>query len=90
MTLDIMGSTRGHVMTNEMYSQWGVDLSVRRYFMQKRLQVALSVNDLFHTRNQSWMMNVKDVHLDKQADADTRKVMLTISYYCCPVKLKRT
>lgn len=88
MTLDIMGSTRGHVMTNEMYSQCGVDLSVRRYFMQKRLQVALSVNDLFHTRNQSWMMNVKDVHLDKQADADTRKVMLTISYTFNPKKSK--
>ncbi len=88
MTLDITGSTRGHVMTNELYSQWGIDLSVRRYFMQKRLQIALSANDIFHTRNQSWIMSVKDVHLDKQADADTRKVMLTISYTFNPKKNK--
>ncbi len=88
MTLDITGSTRGHVMTNEMYSQWGVDLSVRRFFLQKRLQIALSASDIFHTRNQSWIMNVKDVHLDKQTDADTRKVMLTLSYTFNPKKSK--
>lgn len=88
MTLDVTGSTRGHVMTNEMYSQWGVDLSVRRYFMQKRLQLALSASDFFHTRNQSWIMHVKDIHLDKQSDADTRKVMLTVSYTFNPKKSK--
>lgn len=86
MTLDITGSTRGHVMTNEIRSQWSVDLSVRRYFMQKRLQVALSANDLFHTRNQSWVMTVKDVSLYKNADADTHKVMLSVSYMFNPKK----
>lgn len=54
--------------------------------MQKRLQVALSANDLFHTRNQSWVMKVKDVNLHKDADADTRKVMLSVSYTFNPKK----
>ena len=74
MTFDVTGSTRGHTMTNEMRSQWGIDLSVRRYFMQKRLQIALAANDIFHTRNQSWWMNVKDVHLYKDSDADSRRI----------------
>jgi hypothetical protein len=80
ITVDLTGSTRGHVMANEMYSQWGIDLSVRRFFLQKRWQIALSANDIFHTRNQSWLMSVKDVQLYKNADADTRKLMLNISY----------
>ena len=86
MTFDITGSTRGHNMTNEMCSQWGVDLSVRRFFLQKRLQIALAANDIFHTRNQSWWMNIKDVSLYKDSDADTRRVMLTISYSFNPKK----
>lgn len=86
MTLDVTGSTRGHVMTNEMSSSWGVDLSVRRFFMQKRLQVALSAYDIFHTRDQSWQMNVKDINLYKDSDADTRKIMLTVSYTFNPKK----
>jgi outer membrane receptor protein involved in Fe transport len=86
MTFDVTGSTRGHTMTNEMRSQWGIDLSVRRYFMQKRLQIALAANDIFHTRNQSWWMNVKDVHLYKDSDADSRRVMLTVSYTFNPKK----
>ena len=86
MTFDLTGSTRGHVMTNEMHSQWGIDLSVRRHFMQKRLQVALSANDLLHTRNQNWWMSVKDVNLYKESDADTRRVMLTVSYVFNPKK----
>jgi hypothetical protein len=80
ITVDLTGSTRGHVMANEMYSQWGIDLSVRRFFLQKRWQIALSANDIFHTRIQSWLMSVKDVQLYKNADADTRKLMLNISY----------
>ncbi|GJG37416.1 hypothetical protein PRLR5107_31760 [Prevotella lacticifex] len=86
MTFDITGSTRGHNMTNEMCSQWGVDLSVRRFFLQKHLQIALAANDIFHTRNQSWWMNVKDVRLYKDSDADTRRVTLTISYTFNPKK----
>ena len=88
MTFDVTGSTRGHTMTNEMRSQWGIDLSVRRYFMQKRLQIALAANDIFHTRNQSWWMNVKDVSLYKDSDADTRRLMLTVSYTFNPKKSK--
>ena len=88
ITFDVTGSTRGHTMTNEMCSQWGIDLSVRRYFLQKRLQIALAANDIFHTRNQSWWMNVKDVSLYKGSDADTRRVMLTISYTFNPKKNK--
>ena len=88
MTFDVTGSTRGHTMTNEMRSQWGIDLSVRRYFMQKRLQIALAANDIFHTRNQSWWMNVKDVSLYKDSDADTRRLMLTVSYIFNPKKSK--
>lgn len=80
ITFDLTGSTRGHTMTNEMHSQWGIDFSVRRYFMQKRLQITLAGNDIFHTRNQSWWMNIKDVHLYKDSDADNRRVMLTFSY----------
>ena len=88
MTFDVTGSTRGHTMTNEMRSQWGIDLSVRRYFMRKRLQIALAANDIFHTRNQSWWMNVKDVSLYKDSDADTRRLMLTVSYIFNPKKSK--
>ncbi len=86
MTFDLTGSTCGHNMTNEMCSQWGIDLSVRRYFMQKQLQIALAANDIFHTRNQSWRMNVKDVYLYKDSDADSRRVMLTVSYTFNPKK----
>lgn len=88
MTFDITGSTRGHTMTNEMRSQWGIDLSIRRYFMQKRIQIALAADDIFHTRNQSWWMNVKDVSLYKDSDADTRRLMLTVSYTFNPKKSK--
>lgn len=86
MTFDLTGFTRGHTMTNEMRSQWGIDLSVRRYFMQKRLQIALSANDIFHTRNQSWWMNIKDVSLYKDSDADSCRLMLTVSYTFNPRK----
>lgn len=85
-TFDITGSTRGHSMTNEMRSSWGIDLSARRYFLQKHLQISLSANDIFHTRNQSWIMNVKDVSLMKDSDADTRRVTLTLSYTFNPKK----
>lgn len=86
LTFDITGSTRGHSMTNEMLSLWGIDLSARRYFLQKRLILSLSANDIFHTRNQNWIMNVKDVNLTKESNADTRRVMLTISYTFNPNK----
>lgn len=56
--------------------------------MQKRLQIALTANDIFHTRNQSWWMNVKDVSLYKDSDADTRRLMLTVSYTFNPKKSK--
>ncbi len=86
LTFDLTGSTRGHTMTNEMRSQWGIDFSVRRYFMQKRLQITLAGNDILHTRNQSWWMNIKDVHLYKDSDADNRRVMLTFSCTFNPKK----
>lgn len=86
LTLDVTGSTRGHVMTNEMRSSWGVDLGVRRFFLQKRLQVGLAATDIFHTRSQSWVMNVQDVRLHKVVDADTRRVTLTLSYTFNPKK----
>lgn len=86
MTLDVTGSTLGHSMANEMRSQWGVDLSVRRFFLKKRLQLALAANDLFHTRSQNWLLNVKDVSIRKDSDADSRRIMLAVSYVFNPKK----
>ena len=43
---------------------------------------------IFHTRNQSWWMNVKDVSLYKDSDADTRRLMLAVSYTFNPKKSK--
>lgn len=43
---------------------------------------------IFPTRNQSWWMNVKDVSLYKDSDADTRRLMLTVSYTFNPKKSK--
>lgn len=50
--------------------------------------VGFAANDIFHTRNQSWWMNVKDVSLYKDSDGDTRRLMLTVSYIFNPKKSK--
>lgn len=86
MTLDFIGNTRGHVLANETHSLWYIDLSVRRFFLQKRLQIALSAYDIFHTRNQSWLMNVQDVNLYKDTNADTQKLTVTVTYQFNPKK----
>lgn len=85
-TLDISGASSGHIMTNTMNAQWGIDLSVRRYLLQKQLQISISATDIFHTRNQGFIMNIKDVSLNKISNADTRSILLTLSYTFNPQK----
>ena len=88
ITCDVTGLTRGHEMANDFRGRWGIDLSVRRYFLNKRLQVSLSANDIFHTRNQEWSIRAKDVVAYKYSNQDSRKIMLGISYSFNPKKSK--
>jgi len=88
ITCDVTGLTRGHEMANDFRGRWGIDLSVRRYFLNKRLQVSLSANDIFHTRNQEWSIRAKDVVAYKYSNQDSRKIMLGITYSFNPQKSK--
>ena len=88
ITCDVSGLTRGHEMANDYRGRWGIDLSVRRYFLNKRLQITLSANDLFHTRNQEWSIMAKDVIAYKYSNQDSRKIMLGITYSFNPKKSK--
>ncbi|MBQ6209906.1 MAG: TonB-dependent receptor [Prevotella sp.] len=88
ITCDITGLTRGHEMANDFHSRWGIDVSVRRYFLNKRLQINLSANDIFHTRNQEWSIQARDVVAYKYSNQDSRKLMLSITYSFNPKKSK--
>ena len=88
ITCDVTGLTCGHEMANDFRGRWGIDFSVRRYFLNKRLQISLSANDLFHTRNEEWSIRAKDVVAYKYSNQDSRKIMLGITYSFNPKKSK--
>ena len=88
ITCDITGLTRGHQMANDSRGDWGLDVSVRRYFQNKRLQINISANDIFHTRNEKWSIQVRDVITYKYSNQDSRKLMLSITYSFNPKKSK--
>ena len=86
ITCDVSGITRGHEMANDFHSRWRFNLSVRRYFLNKRLQISLSANDIFHTHNEEWAIRARDVVAFKHSDVDSRKLMLGITYTFNPRK----
>ena len=88
ITCDVTGLTRGHEMANDFRGRWGIDFSIRRYFLDKRLQVNLSGNDIFHTRNEEWSIRARDVVAFKYSNQDSRKLMLGITYSFNPKKSK--
>ena len=88
ITCDITGLTRGNEMANDFRGRWGIDFSVRRYFLNKRLQINLSAHDIFHTRNQEWSIQARDVMAHKYSNQDSRKLMLSITYSFNPKKSK--
>ena len=75
-------------MANDIRGRWGIDFSVRRYFLNKRLQINLSAHDILHTRNQEWSIQARDVMTHKYSNQDSRKLMLSITYSFNPKKSK--
>lgn len=89
ITVNARGQSSGDMHTNRFGTTWlTVGASVGKTFLNKTLQVRLSVKDLLNTANNDWTMNTYGVHVDKQQSYDRRGVSLSVSYRFQPRQSK--
>ncbi len=61
-------------------SYWGVDIGVRKMFLNKKLTLNLQANDLWNSRYSSFMLFGSKLTYTKKANQDSRSISLSISY----------
>ncbi len=57
-----------------------VNAGVSRAFLQKKLNVKVGVNDIFHSSGYDVNTNAGDIHMQGSSYTDSRKVTLSVSY----------
>lgn len=68
--------------------KWGVSIAIRRSFFDKRLSVALGVDDIFFTMIGSNRINVQNQDWSIRATNDSRRLEANISYNFGKVKVE--
>jgi hypothetical protein len=58
----------------------GVDAGVSRSFLEKKLNIKLAVNDIFHDNGYHLSSNAGNIHLYGQSYTDSRRVIFALSY----------
>ena len=80
LSLDADYQTEGDMGAMHQLPYWGIDVGIRRQFLDKRLTVRLQATDIFHTRNQSFTLRGSRMTYRKDNRPDSRSVSLTLSY----------
>lgn len=70
----------GNAETSLQLSYWGMDLGLRKSFLNKRLSVNIDCSDLWNTRRNSFMLFGEKLTYTKWNRPDSRKISLKISY----------
>jgi hypothetical protein len=63
-----------------MQLSWGVDLKVTKRFMEDKLSINLTANDVFKTNTNKWEMDYGKINMLYDKNIDSRSVALTVSY----------
>ena len=89
LTVNAYGQTEGDIHTNRFGATLcSIDTAVSKSFLNKSLQLRLSVTDLFNTANNDWSMNTCGVLVSKYQSYDRRGVMLSLTYRFHPRQSK--
>lgn len=87
VTLNASGQSKGDMHTNRFGTTiFTLNASVGKSFLNNALQLKLSANDIFNTRNNDWTMNTCGVFVDKRQTYDHRGVFLSLTYRFQPRK----
>lgn len=73
--------------TNRFAPSWfGMNMGVRKTFMDKALTLKIDVTDIFNSRCDDWSMNTYGVSVQKTQSYDRRGISLSIAYRFQPKK----
>ena len=80
LRVDASGRTSGHGGVAYMQPSWGIDLKVTKRFIEDKLSINLTANDVFKTNTNKWEMDYGKVNMLYDKNIDSRSVTLTVSY----------
>ena len=80
LRIDASGRTSGHGGVAFMQPSWGIDLKVTKKFMQDKLSVNITANDILKTNTLKWEMDYGKIIMLYDKNIDSRSVTLTVSY----------
>lgn len=79
-SLDADYQSEGNFGAMLQRAYWGVDVSIRKTFFNKKLTLGIQGNDLWNSRYSSFMLFGPRLTYTKKATPDSRSVSLNVSY----------
>lgn len=80
LRVDASGRTSGHGGVTFLKPTWGIDLKVTKRFMEDKISVNLTANDILKTNTNKWEMDYGKIIMLYDKNIDSRSVILTVSY----------
>ena len=80
VNLDARWQSKGNSGIYLLDSSYRVNMGVTKQFLERKLSVSLSVNDIFGTAKTKWHINNNLMKFDYDKYSDSRYVQLTIRY----------
>ena len=80
LSLDASAQTRGDQGTARIDRLWGMDVAVRRSWLDGRLTLSLQGQDLWNTRRVNTQLFGSRLTYEKTVRPDSRRFLLTVSY----------
>ena len=88
LRVDASGRTSGHGGVTFLKPTWGIDLKVTKRFMEDKISVNLTANDILKTNTNKWEMDYGKIIMLYDKNIDSRSVILTVSYRFNPTRDK--
>lgn len=79
-SLELMGNTPGNIGESYLYKQFSANISARKSFFEKRLDISLIVNDIFKTVKRHSSNQIGFVYYNRDQFNDTRYISLSLVY----------
>lgn len=80
LTLNMRGSFQGNIDVSVYKPTFRTDIRLNKHFYGDKLNIVLSVTDIFSTDLERWSMNTGAVYYNKRNDSDNRGVSLLLTY----------
>ena len=80
LSFDADYQSKGNYSAMLQHYYWGMDIAIRKAFLDNKLTINLQASDLFNTRYGSFMLFGPRLTYTKKSNPDSRNVSLNISY----------